>query len=119
MRVANYKRKRRFQSTPPQGGRPDDFRDEVSEAGVSIHAPAGGATTAKVIVAESSRFNPRPRRGGDVVGAAAIKPIKKFQSTPPQGGRLWRFCSLLPRTPSFNPRPRRGGDCPRLVVSRL
>ncbi len=55
-----------FQSTPPHGGRPEEkIRWEISK-GVSIHAPAWGATV------NIRLWGNRPC---------------KFQSTPPHGGR--------------------------------
>ncbi len=55
-----------FQSTPPHGGRREMMDSETFFFGVSIHAPAWGATSS---TPRSSRkatgFNPRPRMGGD------------------------------------------------------
>ena len=59
-------------------------------AGISIHAPAWGATEWE-----------------DTMVLAAI-----FQSTPPRGGRRFGGCSAR-RPPNFNPRPRVGGDLTR------
>ena len=97
-----------FQSTPPHGGRRDQQTSPCPR----------------------SRFNPRPRTGGDSTGrkkrvallvsihAPARGATKRcvwcewhvlFQSTPPHGGRLIganEFTLLL----CFNPRPRTGGD---------
>ena len=78
---------RKFQSTRPQGARLDKCRYSVAQYGVSIHAPAGGATLASNV---------------PVVQA-------QFQSTRPQGARPFR---LFPEnsSSSFNPRARRGRD---------
>ncbi len=79
---------RGFQSTPPHGGRPSCAALAAVSAGVSIHAPAWGATASSCHMFLSLRcFNPRPRMGGDCG----------------QGGR----CGL---GRCFNPRPRMGGD---------
>ena len=108
---------REFQSTPPQGGR------HLFE---SIH-------TALLC------FNPRPRRGGDFysqfsynfeavsihapAGGAtpAMCPFRmmshKFQSTPPQGGRLCDG-AIHDESVCFNPRPRRGGDAKGASTAR-
>ncbi len=98
-----------FQSTPPRGGRPRSSDAAVIRA-VSIHAPAWGATAQDAAatslcrfqstpprggrrsapsddLALSSRFNPRPRVGGDIGDELADR-RSKFQSTPPRGGRL-------------------------------
>ncbi len=78
-----------FQSTPPRGGRPGKAKSEFSQAIVSIHAPARGATFL------------------DVAGPG-FKPV--FQSTPPRGGRLMTVRHLPSHVFGFNPRPRAGGD---------
>ena len=55
-----------FQSTPPRGGRLESSRAAWIRAGVSIHAPARGATIIVATLASpSASFNPRPRAGGD------------------------------------------------------
>ncbi len=55
----------KFQSTPPRGGR---------------RARSGSGRRA-------TRFNPRPREGGDIEALANIAAGAAFQSTPPRGGR--------------------------------
>ena len=58
-------------------------------AAVSIHAPAGGATSAPMREISLLRcFNPRARRGRDERPAVASTARKMFQSTRPQGARL-------------------------------
>ena len=55
-----------FQSTHPRGVRPLDGDDFFVEHGVSIHAPAWGATPAWMpITAPNGSFNPRTRVGCD------------------------------------------------------
>ncbi len=100
----------RFQSTPPRGGRlGDDHLLEVGK-GVSIHAPAWGATAMALAVRfisspfqstpprggrqrtsgrgwPMSCFNPRPRVGGDQYLMPGTADLPLFQSTPPRGGR--------------------------------
>ena len=99
-----------FQSTPPQGGRPERSQRRRRKRQVSIHAPAGGATVLRWPKSPGwSCFNPRPRRGGDLHPDKLDEPFHWFQSTPPQGGDP--SPNQLPQTSaSFNPRPRRGGD---------
>ena len=72
----------------PAGGATLPPRPRLSIIIVSIHAPAGGATAADRLH-HSARgcFNPRPRRGGDMVAAVRELICDGFQSTPPQGGR--------------------------------
>ena len=77
-----------FQSTPPRGGRRPIPKNPSAIVYVSIHAPARGATTggsntyprrfvsihapargatrkSSPVTLSDSRFNPRPRAGGD------------------------------------------------------
>ena len=101
-----------FQSTPPRGRRRAQQRDRPRRGDVSIHAPAREATQYLIgILSKISRFNPRPRAGGDsdqrparALGAKvsihapareattdaqlAALDDAKFQSTPPRGRRL-------------------------------
>ena len=126
-----------FQSTPPQGGRPERSQRRRRKRQVSIHAPAGGATVLRWPKSPGwSCFNPRPRRGGDLHPDKLDEPFHwfqstppqggrpksqsitpdqcEFQSTPPQGGRLYRH-TYWSADKCFNPRPRRGGDLPLLL----
>src|SRR5208337_2737742 len=98
-------------STPPRGGR---------------LIPHG------LVNWDVTRFNPRPRAGGDTVSGTSARVFIRFQSTPPRGGRPGIFLPCIrlklvsihapargateivsdkgeSRT-SFNPRPRAGGD---------
>src|SRR5690554_1942163 len=77
-----------FQSAPPRGGRPGTLAALPLALGVSIRAPARGATPGN---------------------ATCLAPLA-FQSAPPRGGR--RCHRLLDQVddPGFNPRPRAGGD---------
>ena len=78
----------RFQSTPPRRGRPPARPRRRRGSGVSIHAPAQGATAPATNPGSGpSRFNPRPRAGGD------------------RSYTAWRSSRQR-----FNPRPRAGGD---------
>ena len=79
---------KQFQSTPPRRGRPP---------------PNGSGPSV------ATRFNPRPRAGGDLEIRILEEDERKFQSTPPRRGRRWTLRRSR-RTPSFNPRPRAGGD---------
>ncbi len=116
-----------FQSTPPRGGRLDGIPYMTPAERVSIHAPARGATSVerhsqdspvsihapargatrhfRIFDTSYTRFNPRPRAGGDCPDLPGRAPIR-FQSTPPRGGRqihsqerlLWSvFQSTPPR----------------------
>ena len=123
-----------FQSTPPRRGRPLRNDACASEGGVSIHAPAKGATWCSVyqccfhlcfnprpreggdgllirpVISANSRFNPRPREGGD-----RKHPLQRHAGqfvsihAPAKGATCW-FRSSCPVSRRFNPRPREGGD---------
>jgi hypothetical protein len=59
-----------FQSTRPRGARLARYHDVRIEAGVSIHAPAWGATSAESLaLGLLPRFNPRARVGRDAIFA--------------------------------------------------
>ncbi len=78
---------RKFQSTPPHGGRPSR----------NLHNFSWYLC-----------FNPRPRMGGDATSLTGNCTPSTFQSTPPHGGR--RNAYLAQEGVCFNPRPRMGGD---------
>ena len=58
-----------------------------------------------------ARFNPRPRAGGDLLRSLPFEGIRKFQSTPPRGGRRWASCRLCVSC-KFQSTPPRGGRPP-------
>jgi len=122
-----------FQSTRPRGARRwlDLVFDDLE---VSIHAPAGGATTLAVNNLFASRFNPRARGGRDSL-YQAVKCRSMFQSTRPRGARriyferpakvvvsihapaggatrVWDTCTRLF---CFNPRARGGRDSRKIT----
>ncbi len=87
-----------FQSTPPRGGRHVYERHAEANYRVSIHAPEKVRHLFKAVSIHApgpeehqvnpSRFNPRPRAGGDAMAASTTALTVLFQSTPPRGGRL-------------------------------
>ena len=77
-----------FQSTPPRGGRPRQWKR----------------------CCITTTFNPRPREGGDLSWDATRSFPTIFQSTPPRGGRPARVRRRMLTHTTFNPRPREGGD---------
>ena len=126
-----------FQSTRPQGARLSKTRTTPSFTcfnprarkgrdllaqhlrgdvlGVSIHAPAKGATWHIYSPNAKWGFNPRARKGRDFAFVPEGRIPEKFQSTHPQRARQ------MPRTTSepmlsFNPRAREGRD--RLALGR-
>ena len=103
-----------FQSTRPRGARRCQAGEEDGLEGVSIHAPAGGATLvglrehdAHVVsihapaggatplgpttALTSTRFNPRARGGRDTGHLGGDFELGAFQSTRPRGARLQMF----------------------------
>ena len=78
-----------FQSTHPHGVRQDVNRRAGFTAGVSIHAPARGAT---------------------VINIVAELPQISFQSTHPHGVRHYRQAAIDVARGGFNPRTRTGCD---------
>jgi hypothetical protein len=130
-----------FQSTRPRGARlafgPVGKQEDV----VSIHAPAGGATTNPARIRPGGwRFNPRARGGRDGMARARSVSHKVFQSTRPRGARPSRseekrtgksFQSTRPRGArprpcphrriaprGFNPRARGGRDARKPTPAR-
>ncbi len=144
-----------FQSTPPHGERLFEGYPVVKVVVVSIHAPAWGATAGNGhkklgevgfnprprMGSDSTGirsrlavicFNPRPRMGSDADRVVHWPAALRFQSTPPHGERLSRYCIFLVTSnvsihapawgatridglpdispESFNPRPRMGSD---------
>jgi len=81
------KQYKRFQSTPPHGGRQGRQAVEDKIAAVSIHAPARGATTSCGKIRSNSGFQSTPPHGGRREPPAGIQHNAPFQSTPPHGGR--------------------------------
>ena len=96
-----------FQSTRPRGARRGARQQHIGGLGVSIHAPAWGATRDGVTPAcRPSCFNPRARVGRDRELRYTPLPELLFQSTRPRGARLHervrqtkigRFQSTRPR----------------------
>ena len=77
-----------FQSAPPRRGRRSAPAQRDALAHVSIRAPAKGATSCRRRPRGCrSRFNPRPREGGDVRLPAPSPSPASFQSAPPRRGR--------------------------------
>ena len=148
-----------FQSTRPRGARLDvavirgerlSFNPRAREGrdsrgtrkrglrGVSIHAPARGATTRQnlflcVFLFQSTRprgarpalpyfrmtlfcFNPRAREGRDLDYSFSQARFDSFQSTRPRGARHSEFLDSR-RLKRFNPRAREGRDLPEMGMA--
>ena len=101
-----------FQSTRPRGARLGLLDVGAADGGVSIHAPARGATqhssvssrvhvvsihapargataTPRLRSTATSCFNPRAREGRDYPRHPFMRKSFKFQSTRPRGARPW------------------------------
>ena len=118
----------------------DLFRNQVrSNHGVSIHAPARGATGRAVAPPCCPSFNSRARKGRDVADAPTFGELLPFQFTRPQGARhadtirracpsLFQFtrpqgarqtpCWPKPARRCFNSRARKGRDFDKSQTSR-
>ena len=104
-----YDRDGAFQSTLPQGERQHQYTISFMFIHISIHAPARGATTWSVAGAEAGEFQSTLPQGE----RRSIQSIQlrqpEFQSTLPQGERhLIRRPGRAGR--NFNPRSRKGSD---------
>ncbi len=107
-----------FQSTRPRGARLVAGRTRHDRLVVSIHSPAGGATTGRPLPRPSrASFNPRARggrdrpRGLDVLASRCFNPRAR-------GGRDVALVALRSPRKSFNPRARRGRDGDTLQFGR-
>ena len=78
-----------FQFTPLREGRLLTVDGWASDIRISIHAPAGGATSAYFAgrLPLSAYFNSRPCGRGDYPGTASPVPPNRFQFTPLREGR--------------------------------
>ena len=77
-----------FQSTHPRGVRRKKAVIKSTTTGISIHAPARGATPlSKKVWKRRPDFNPRTREGCDKIGYSGVAITSIFQSTHPRGVR--------------------------------
>ena len=99
-----------FQSTLPRGERQLSYKDASAGTGISIHAPARGATCKFYWFSESIKISIHaPARGATICQPMHQRDIIIFQSTLPRGERLCT-CSSDMCQPNFNPRSREGSD---------
>ena len=115
-------------------GSDSNANTNVSMMGISIHAPARGATSRYTAQGELfCNFNPRSREGSDPPSlyqfllhhisihaparGATATPLswacdyKLFQSTLPRGERRGTPFFMISKSTYFNPRSREGSDC--------
>ena len=99
-----------FQFTPPRGGRRIAHGDYIVIGGISIHAPAWGATDgAYPVFVLRKNFNSRPRVGGDRKREAAER-LRDISIHAPAWGATIPCPGVVPPSCNFNSRPRVGGD---------
>ena len=80
-----------------------------SAAVVSIHAPARGATNPPCLAADRAVFQSTPPRGGRPRLVVPPSPVSRFNPRPRAGGDC-KTGRSVPAFGCFNPRPRAGGD---------
>ncbi len=98
-----------FQSTPPEWGATDAFRNVAAEVSVSIHAPRVGSDWSPYYTPSAARgFNPRPPSGERPAGSGNPAVSSTFQSTPPEWGATLQGLTGWVVGDSFNPRPPSG-----------
>ena len=80
-------RAKMFQSTPPHGGRQDQYGERLSMAEFQSTPPHGGRRTIIVDKIEpKTGFNPRPRMGGDRIKAECDQCGKRVSIHAPAWG---------------------------------
>ena len=128
--IPTLRRSIRFRSTPPRRGRQAPSTRPSARRGVSIHAPAKGATRCAVGVDRDADVSIHaPAKGATRLGAMRTT-CQTFRSTPPRRGRRGQLVSRsaidvsihapakgatgrrepASRLDGFDPRPREGGD---------
>ena len=97
-----------FQSTHPRGVRHTAEAPPPARTGVSIHAPARGATSTPTVFSTSpTLFQSTHPRGVRLSCGVRAKPQIRFQSTHPRGVRL-QPARLKPQTQQFQSTHPRG-----------
>ncbi len=92
-----FRRQNSFQSTHPQGVRHRIHQGVFDASGVSIHAPAGGATAIAMIgVIMESMFQSTHPQGVRLHASGFYYQKHLFQSTHPQGVRHYEISALPP-----------------------
>src|SRR5690606_30822645 len=92
------------------GARLDSYRLAVFIEGVSIHAPAWGATAATRDVGSGSGFQSTRPRGARPLPRAARHRAARVSIHAPAWGATTSSPDPIPRSPCFNPRARVGRD---------
>ena len=99
-----------FQSTPPRGGRLGPQLRHQTDNDVSIHAPAWGATRFQVVIPGRQGFQSTPPRGGRLPAYANGDTQHPVSIHAPAWGATPAHRRPVRQHRGFNPRPRVGGD---------
>ena len=99
-----------FQSTLPQGERPNFLDSLRREVYFNPRSRKGSDAPCGSISAFAPDFNPRSRKGSDKLEGTCSRDCQKFQSTLPQGERLSYDGLGAGIIIHFNPRSRKGSD---------
>ncbi len=95
-----------FQSTRPHGARPDATREVATDAIVSIHAPARGATRYRIVPSKSSPVSIHaPARGATVTVAIIHAPSRVSIHAPARGATYRRSSQSIGRIGFQSTRP--------------
>ncbi len=98
-----------FDPRPRAGGNRRRNPHRRALRGVSIHAPAQGATPARRTGGVRRRsFDPRPRAGGNTAPAAISAAVTAFRSTPPRRGQRAASAGKIAAKAFRSTPPRRG-----------
>ena len=106
----------KFQFTRPQGARRQPQRCRVQGQGVSIHAPARGATGGVATSTNDRSFNSRARKGRDQEHLST-KVRGRVSIHAPARGATPPSTTVGPATAGFNSRARKGRDSSASVLS--
>ena len=107
-----------FQSTHPRGVRPSPFISDSRGSGVSIHAPAWGATHRQGRRAARAQVSIHaPAWGATQSVLLTMQDLDEFQSTHPRGVRPQPDRAVSGGCSCFNPRTRVGCDSRPLLFS--
>ena len=102
---------RRFQFTPPRGGRPSKPHTRIMQGLFQFTPPRGGRLVLISSPARSPIFQFTPPRGGrHILARCQESGESNFNSRPRVGGDVFPCSQRIGRT-HFNSRPRVGGDC--------
>ena len=109
----------RFQFSPPRGGRPAELKEEFPGINNFNSRPrVGGVSLGCVVFAHYSGISILAPAWGASTGTEALAVNCQFQFSPPRGGRPCRRGTWWGRA-DFNSRPRVGGVAREAMLTRL